>query len=168
MGWAYWQHLIAPQGRYHWLRLPCGIKCAPEFFQRKMDHTLEGIEGVRARMDVILVAASTEEEPDEILACIVAHAAQPNLTQNFDKCQIKRNRVNYGGHTVTANDLEPNKEKVKAIQEMPEPRSKEEIRWFLGMVQYLGKFIPGLSERDAPLRDVSKKNVDFYWLQPQQ
>ncbi|XP_033121550.1 uncharacterized protein K02A2.6-like [Anneissia japonica] len=45
-----------PIGRYHWLRLPFGIKGAPEIFQKIMDNMLSGIEGARAVMDDILVA----------------------------------------------------------------------------------------------------------------
>ena len=44
------------QCRYRWLRLPFGIKCAPEIFQRIVDQMLEGIEGATAIMDGILIA----------------------------------------------------------------------------------------------------------------
>ena len=50
-----------------------------------MDDMLEGIEGARAIMDDILVAGSTEEKHDKILARVVARAAQHNLTLNFNK-----------------------------------------------------------------------------------
>lgn len=40
-----------PIGRYRWLRLPFGIKSAPEIFQHIMDQMLEGIEGAAAVMD---------------------------------------------------------------------------------------------------------------------
>ena len=60
-----------PRGRYRWLRLPFGIKSAPEIFQRKMDEMLEGIEGARAVIDDILVAGRDEEEHDRILEKVI-------------------------------------------------------------------------------------------------
>ena len=50
-----------PLGRYRWLGLPFGIKCAREIFQRMTDQMLEGIEGATAIMDDILIAGSNTE-----------------------------------------------------------------------------------------------------------
>ena len=147
-----------PIGRYRWLRLPFGIKSAPEIYQRIMDNMLEGIEGARAIMDDILIAGK-----DKIMKAVVARATEWNLKLNFDKCQIKQRQVKYVGHLVTNNGLKPDPNKVKAMREMPEPKSKEDIRRFLGCIHYLAKFIPNLSEIDQPLRQVMKKEVSFHW-----
>lgn len=157
-----------PQGRYRWLRLPFGIKSAPEIFQRQMDQMLEGIPGARAIMDDILVAGTDEKEHDYNLQAVIDKATEYNLGLNFEKCQIKRKRVNYVGHVITENGLEPGTDKVKAIRQMPAPEAKEDVRRFLGMVQYLSKFLPDLSTVDAPLRQILKKDNEFFWEKPQQ
>ena len=46
--------------------------------------------------------------------------------------------------------LEPSRDKVRALTEMPAPKSKEEVRRFLGMIQYLAKFIPDLECQRCP------------------
>ena len=56
-----------PQGRYRWLRLPFGVKSAPEIFQKAMDRMLEGIEGANAIMDDILVGGRHVDDHDRIL-----------------------------------------------------------------------------------------------------
>ena len=132
-----------------------------------MDEMLEGIEGARAVMDDILVAGKDEEEHDCILEKVIRRATDYNLGFNFKKCQIKKRRVKYVGYVVSEKGLEPCPDKVKAIRDMPDPQSKEELRRFLGMVQYLSKFIPDLSTVDAPLREVTKQDVEFFWLKPQ-
>ena len=76
--------------------------------------------------------------------------------------------MNYCGHTVTADGLEVHPDKVRAVREMPVPASKEDVRRFLGIVQYLSKFLPDLSTVDAPLRDVIRHEVEFFWLDAQQ
>ena len=44
-----------PLGRFHWLRFPFGIKCAPEHFQLIMDKTVNGIDGTTSIMDDTLI-----------------------------------------------------------------------------------------------------------------
>ena len=74
-----------PVGRYRWLRLPFGIKCAPEVFQRIMDEMLSDIEGARAVMDDILIAGTDVKTHDAILDKVVRRATEWNLKLNFDK-----------------------------------------------------------------------------------
>ena len=128
---------------------------------------LEGIDGCRAIMDDILIAAKTPVEHDRILKNVAERAKAWNLKLNFDKCQIKKNEVLYVGHLVTAQGLKPDPAKVRAVQKMPIPTSKEDVRRFLGFIQYLAKFIPNLSEIDAPLRKVNKQDVMFFWEKEQ-
>ena len=157
-----------PIGRFRWLRLPFGIKSAPEIYQRIMDDMLHDIEGARAIMDDIIIIGRSEEEHDKIMRQVVERATEWNLKLNFDKCQIKQKSVKYVGHVLTDQGLKPNPDRVRAIQEMPTPTSKEDVRRFLGVIQYLSKFIPNLSEIDGPLREIMKKNVHFFWEKPQE
>ena len=46
---------------------------------------------------------------------------------------------------------------------MEEPSTKQELQRFVGMIQYLAKFIPDLSEKAAPLRSLLKKNAVWQW-----
>ena len=157
-----------PIGRYRWLRLPFGIKSAPETFQRIMDNMLEDIEGAYAVMDDILIAGKDRKHHDEILEKVIRRATEWNLKLNLGKCQIRKSSVKYMGHVVSRDGLKVDPEKVRAMREMPEPKSKEDILRFLGFVQYIAKFIPGLSEVDGPLRELTRKDIDFIWEEPQQ
>ena len=46
---------------------------------------------------------------------------------------------------ITKDGLRPDKEKVNAIQNFKAPESTKQLKSFLGMATYLGKFIPNLS-----------------------
>ena len=48
---------------------------------------------------------------------------------------------------------------------MKQPENKKEMQTFLGMVQYLQKFIPHLSVLAEPLRDLIKTNLPYVWGQ---
>lgn len=60
-----------PFGRYRFLRLPFGISSAQDEFQRRVDETYEGLKGVAAIVDDILVFGRTKEEHDENLRAIL-------------------------------------------------------------------------------------------------
>lgn len=51
---------------------------------------------------------------------------------------------------------------------MPAPQSKEDVKRLLGFVQFLSRYLPSLSTVDAPLRELEKGDVFFYWDPPQQ
>ena len=65
------------------------------------------------------------------------------------------------GHKISEKRISPDPEKVKAIKDMPFPSSKQDLQRFLGMIAYLGKLIPQLSEEIHLLRELLKK--DSIW-----
>jgi hypothetical protein len=67
------------------------------------------------------------------------------------------------GNIVSESGLKPDSEKVRAILDMPLPKSKEELRRFLGMVNFFSKFIPGQSSITDPLRQLLKKYSIWDW-----
>ena len=58
---------ITPLGHYMFNKLPFGISCAPELFQRRMNKILEGLDGVVCLIDDVLVQGKTKAEHDERL-----------------------------------------------------------------------------------------------------
>ena len=51
---------------------------------------------------------------------------------------------------------------------MPPPNDKKELQTLLGMITYLAKFTPQLSEITKPMRDLLKENIEFILDTPQQ
>ena len=64
---------------------------------------------------------------------------------------------------VSESGLKPHSEKVRAILGMTLPKSKEELRRFLGMVNFFSKFIPSQSSITDPLRQRLKKDSVWFW-----
>ena len=140
-------------GRYRWLKLPFGIKLAPEMYQRAMDDMLEGIDHAHAVMDDILVAGRDIAHHDAVLNEVLDRAKGHNLKLNFDKVKVrKQEEVPYVGHIIQSEGFKADPEKVRAMRDIPAPTSKEEVRRFLGSIQYLSKFLPMLAEVETPLR----------------
>ena len=171
---GYWQIKLDPEsaklttfntpfGRYHFTRLPFGIHSSQDVFQKKVDEVYEGIQGVSAIVDDILVFGKTAEEHDQNLRALLERSRQKGLKLNPEKCKIKVQEVSYFGHKLTADGLKPDPAKIDAVKNMPTPKSKQELETILGMINYLAKFAPNLSDLTAPLHDLTKEKSVFLW-----
>ena len=69
----------------------------------------------------------------------------------------------YIGHLLTLDGLKPDPNKVKAILEMPTPTEKQSLQRLLGMITYLAKFLPNLSDVTEPLRRLLDRDVEWHW-----
>lgn len=175
---GYWQVQLDPEsaqlctfntpfGRYKFKRLPFGLSSAPDVFQRVMSEMFEDIEGVEVVVDDILVWGTTEEQHDARLRQVLERAQVHNLKLNETKCHIKQQEVSYIGHVLTKEGLKPDPKKTEAINSMSTPKNKEELQRFLGMITYLAKFIPNLSQAAEPLRTLLEKDIEWHWNEQQ-
>ena len=72
------------------------------------------------------------------------------------------------GNRADAGGFHPVEEKVKAIQEASAPKNPTELKSFLGMLNFYGKFIPNLSSILEPLHSLLRKDVVWKWEVEQQ
>ena len=154
---------ITPMGRFCFRRLPFGISSAPEIFQRLMTELLSGHEGVVVVMDDILVYGADEEEHNRRLNAVLQTIRRSGLKLNKAKCQFNKSEIGYFGHIISAEGMKPDKSKVSAITDMPSPNNVGELRRVLGMINYLGRFLPGLSTVLHPVTDLLKKDSAWAW-----
>ena len=75
------------------------------------------------------------------------------------KCAFLLPAVEYLGHKISAEGIQPTEEKVRAIKEAPPPTNVTKLRSFLGLVNYYGKFLPNLASVLAPLYSLLQKSV---------
>ena len=152
-----------PFGRYCFRRLPFGLNISQDIFQQRMDEFLENLDGCVGIADDICVFGRTEEEHDKHLIALMDAAKEYGLVFNSEKCTIKSDSISFFGNTYSEEGISPDPAKVQAITEMPEPKNPEDLQRFLGLLTYLGTFIPNLSSLAAPLRDLLKKDSVFIW-----
>ncbi|KAK7111890.1 hypothetical protein V1264_011443 [Littorina saxatilis] len=157
-----------PFGRFRFLRLPFGLNSSAEVFAKRFHQAFENIPGVETYMDEMLIAGKTTEEHDSRLKTVLERARQVGVKLKLSKCTLRVNEVNFVGHTITGKGLKPDDSKIAAIQQMPTPSCRKDLERFLGMVNYLGKFVPNLSSVSAPLRDLMKQDNEWDWLKQHQ
>ena len=83
------------------------------------------------------------------------------------KCRFLYNQVKQGSIWVTALMLRDftllHEEKLKAIVETPAPKSIQELRSFLSLINYYGKFNPNAATVLAPLNVPLRKGAKWKW-----
>ena len=162
---SYMTTFNTPHGRYRFRRLPFGLSCAQDVFQRKVDETFGDLTGVCGIADDIVVVGYKEDgsDHDANLRAVLQRARDRGLRFNPDKLKVKCQQIKFFGNIIGANGLEADPEKVKAIKEMKPPKDVQELQTFLGLATYLGRFTDQLATLAAPLRDLCKKDAHFAW-----
>ena len=107
-------------------------------------------------------------EHDTNLEKVLKRLREINLKLAPRKCKYKLQEILYIGHVLSKDGLKPDPRKVQAITEMPEPENTTDLLRFMGMVKYLSKFVPDLSEKAAALNELLHKDNEWVWDVPQQ
>ena len=154
---------ITPDGLYRYTRVPYGLASASSLFQRMMHTIFMDVKGVCYFQDDILIHANSQSEHDQILRIVLSKLRHHGLIVNKDKCKFGQTSVDYLGHTITPDGITPKEDLVRAIIDAPAPEGKDQLRSFLGLCEYISKFIRNFANKVAPLRLMMKKDVPFKW-----
>ncbi|KAK7090822.1 hypothetical protein V1264_010573 [Littorina saxatilis] len=158
-----------PFGKYRWRRLPFGVSASPEEFQRRMDEALRDLPGVFAVHDDIIIwgkdedGKSASEVHDRNVKQLLQRCREKGIKLNSDKVEYKKTEISYLGHVISTEGVKADPKKIDAVKKLKTPEDKAAVQRLLGMVGYLQKFAPRLSEIATPLRQLVKKNVHFRW-----
>lgn len=151
-----------PHGRYRFLRLPYGIKSASEVFHKTLNKIFD-IPGVSVYIDDLIIYAESMEQHDAILKQVLETALANNIKFNKSKCKIAHEEITFLGHKFSEEGMQIDEERIQSIIKYPTPSNKKELEIFLGIINYVGKYIPNLSEISFPLRQLIKKDSIFLW-----
>ena len=113
--------------------------------------------------DDIVVGGKTEEEHDRNLDAVLERAVQIGIKFNLKKLHYKQDSIPFFGSFITASGIQPDPLKLKALAKMPNPKNHIELASFLGMVNYISRFIRCLSTLNERLRALGQLS-EFVWL----
>lgn len=123
-------------------RLPFGFKSAPGIFQSIMDNMLVGMIKVRPYMDDILVGGDSIDECIYNTNMVFGKLQEYNVKANFNKCKFIRTEIEYLGFRISEHGIKPMENKLHALQNAPAPKGLTELKSYLGLLNFYGKFIP--------------------------
>ena len=112
---------------------------------------------------MVVVRKHNHKDHDVAFTMLLQTARRCNVKLNYEKLQYKCTEVNFYGKTYTTDSHKPAQSKITAIVEMLSPSSKKEVQSFIGMINYLSKFSPRLTELAEPIRELMKEKVPFNW-----
>ena len=156
--------ITTPFGTFEYLRMPFGLKNAGQTFQRMMDKILRDLDFLFVYMDDVLVASRSIEEHKQHFRELFRRLAAHDLVVSPAKCQYGQNKIEFLGHTVTKNGIEPMPGKVEAIVQFPAPTTQEEMKRFLEMINFYNRFIPNAARIMKPLYEATttkKKQIEW-------
>ena len=173
---GYWQVAMDPedkkktafstkQGHFEFNVMPFGLCNAPATFQRLMEYILAGLQWDHCLvyLDDIVVFSTTFDQHVKKLRAVFSRLSAAGLKLKPSKCYFGQKSVNYLGHVVGVEGLQPDQRKVQAVMDFPRPVDGAGVRWFLGLVGYYRRFIPHFSSVAAPLFKIQSSGAHFDW-----
>ena len=151
------------KGLFQYTRLPFGVSAAPAIFQRTIEGVLANIPHTVAFLDDILITGKTEKEHLENLEKVLKRLSEAGLRLKREKCVFLAPEVTYLGHRISSAGIHPTEEKVRAVKLAPQPTNVSELKSYLGLINYYGKFMPNLATVLAPLHELLRKNTKWKW-----
>ena len=138
-----------------------GSIVSKDMFQRKLDAIFLSVSGVTGIADDMIIYGRTDQEHDKHLINFLEVCRKNTLTLNSDKMQFRLPQVSFFGHQWSARGLSQDPKKIAAVKRMKLAQDVETMRSFLGLVNYLNRFSPHLTELSEPLRQICRQDVEF-------
>ena len=152
---------VTHQGLYHFTRMPFGLRNAPATFQRAVDIVLSSVRWQFCIVyldDVIIFSNSVDEHIDHIDQ-VLTLLENAGMSIRLKKSFFMHKEIEYLGHIITPGELKVAQKTITAIQGMEPPRTKTEVKSFLGMCNVYRRFVKDFATISAPLNALVRKNA---------
>lgn len=159
--------IITPFGLFEFPRMTFGLCNAAQTYQRFMnDVVLKGIEQIRCEatressteksnlfcyIDDVIISSHCVECHKKHLDVVCQRYSECGLTINMAKCEFAKDKVEFLGYEVSAEGITPLQSKVEAIMNFPRPQTVEQLRRFLGMINFYRSHLPRAVEQQQEL-----------------
>ena len=153
------------KGLFEFTVMPFGLCNSGATFERLMETVLSGLHWdiCLVYIDDVIVIGKTFEEALDNLCTVFDRLKAAGLKLKSKKCQLFKREVLFLGYLITDKGITTDSEKVKAVQQWPEPINATEVRSFLGLCGYYRKFINKFAVIARPLHRLTEKGREFKW-----
>ena len=145
--------------------MPFGLKNVGATYQRAMVTLFHDMmhKEVEVYVDDMIAKSQEKEDHIEVLRKLFLRLRKYQLKLNPAKCTFGATSGKLLGFVVNQRGIEIDPDKIKAIQEMPAPRTVKEVRGFLGRLNYIARFISQMTLTCEPMFKVLRKNNPEVW-----
>ena len=149
-----------PWGKFEFKVMPFGLRNGPAVFQRLMDQILQrDKDSSVVYIDDIAIFSPNWETHCKDISRILSRLKEAGLTANIKKCLWGQTHCEFLGHFVGEGKVSPAELKVKAVREFCQPKTKKQVRQFLGLTGYYRKFCQNYAEHSFHLTQITKKSA---------
>lgn len=161
---------VPGRGLFQFARLPAGLIDAANRWQRVIEQVLsnnftEFNEHVIVYMDDLLIWSKAGDWDHHLktLEEVFTKLVNAGITINLKKSKLACKTVKYLGHIIDEYGVRPDPAKVAAVANFPRPQTVRHIRQFLGLANWMRKFVPDFSAIAKPLNARLERNAAFIW-----
>ena len=154
-----------PRGKYEFNVTPYGLCNAGASYQRMMDVSLSGLpaERILAYMDDIVIFTKTFEEHLQSIETVFERMKESNIALKLSKCIFASHKVDFLGFELSNSGIRPQSRLTDAISKFEQPKTKKELKGFLGLAGFYRVFIRNFANIAQPLNDLTSDKKPFAW-----
>ncbi|GAU51646.1 hypothetical protein TSUD_414680 [Trifolium subterraneum] len=158
---------ITPWGTFCYKVMPFGLKNAGATYQRAMTTLFHDMmhKEIEVYVDDMIAKSRTEEEHVKYLLKLFQRLRKYQLRLNPNKCTFGVRSGKRLGFIVSQKGIEVDPDKVRAIQEMPAPKTEKQVRGFLGRLNYISRFISHMTATCGPIFKLLRKDQGVVWTE---
>ena len=156
------------EGLFQFCVMPFGLANGPSEFARLMRLALPYHPNVFNFLDDILIASESIDEHFKTLEFVLTHLNKANLKVNPKKSHFCVKSVEFLGHQLNSDYSSPLNSKLDAINEFPLPKTKKQLRSFLGLCNFYNNYVKNFAFLAQPMYSLLKKNSPklIKWSEP--
>ena len=149
--------VLSSLGKYQFNRVPFGLAQAPAYFQKLINDVLKGCNFAMGYLDDIIIYSRTEKEHLEHLEEIFGRLRAAGLKLKLEKCSFFKKHIQYLGHLISADGIQPLPEKLESIAKMPAPKKPKGSETISQTSRLLQKICPQMCRYFKSFNTPNKK-----------
>ena len=150
---------VTRRGMFKWLRLCAGISSGSALFNQLVQSLFSEWlwSEVLTFLDDVTLPSRTIGEGIQLLSKVLDRLQTAGLKLKGSKCKLLQTQVKILGVIVSQNSMQEDPERIAVIKALTFPRTKREMRAFLGYVNFGRSFYKNLSDVTEPLTACLRK-----------
>ena len=149
--------------QYQAARCLFGLRNAPSAFCEVMARVLDGLPNCFVLLDDVLLISTSWDEHKKLLAEFLSRCIEHGMTLKPSKTHIAADSIDYLGFKLSKDGIEPLPAKIQPIINFPAPRTKRQVRRFIGLTNFYSKFIVDGTRILQPLYKLCNTTDAFRW-----
>lgn len=139
--------IITPFGLFEFNCMTFGLRNSGQTFQRFMHEVLRGLDDiVFCFVDDLLVHSKDQDEHRRHIEIVLERLNTYGVSLNIDKCEFNRENIEFLGYEVSSDGIKPTQDRIQAIVNYPKPQTIQDLRRFLGMINFYRSCLPHQAE----------------------